>query len=885
MLRKNILLLPLFILFANISFGQLYKFHIPIGSANNDDEGKKMVCDTAGNIYITGWFKETIDMIPGTGTYNISSNGWSYLDIFLAKYDKNGVLIWAKAIGGPGVEQVYDIILDDSANIYMCGSHDFGFDPDPGSGIPVLNPMGLKDCFFAKYTTNGNCVYAKRFGSTGDDQAFCIALDNSNNIYLGGFTSGNTDFDPSPGTAIINGQGQHDAFFAKFDNAGNYQWANQIGGINPDFIEGISVSSLGNVFVGGRFQASVDFDPSSNSVIKTVPGFASYPDAFVAKYDTNGNFLWVNQIGSTDDDFCWGVKVDAQENVHVIGNFALTVDFNPGPGVYNLVSNGGTLDSYFAKYDSNGNFIWAKSFGSPQINYADVGLSIDVDLFGDVYISGRFAGTSDFDCGPGVFNITASGAGGFVDSYLAKYKANGDYLWAYKIGGTAHDWGQKVVVNDSGYVFLAGWFMGNNVSFNIVYGGNTSNSVGQEDAYFVKYSQLPAAAGTISGPASFCKNTIQNFSVPTIFNATNYVWILPSGANIVSGNGTNNVSIEFLDSITNGQISVYGNNHFGNGIASFKTINVFDTPIANIVNNDTTICENTTITLYGTATNGSSPYTYLWNPNGVTNINNTIIASTSLSYYFRVTDTNGCYSTDTINIDTLPTPQLTLSHSNNTTICGNDSVLFDVSPITTGINYVWILNGDTIFSAPNAPSYSVYTSGNYSVITTNTFGCSSYLDTITITHTGSCDVWPGDSDNNNVVDNNDILPIGIHYGNTGTSRSIVSNTWQAFPATDWGALQSNNNDIKHVDCNGDGIIDMNDTLAINQNFSLSHSIVPVTPEFRITNPDIYFNSTSTNYSSGTFVDLDIILGNATIPATNIYGLVFDINYDASLIQS
>ncbi|MCW3083530.1 MAG: hypothetical protein JWP12_896 [Bacteroidetes bacterium] len=146
------------------------------------------------------------------------------------------------------------------------------------------------------------------------------------------------------------------------------------------------------------------------------------------------------------------------------------------------------------------------------------------------------------------------------------------------------------------------------------------------------------------------------------------------------------------------------------------------------------------------------------------------------------------------------------------------------------------------------------------------------------------DVWPGDADKNNLVDNNDLLPIGLFYGQTGSPRASISNTWTAYPAMDWGVGQISGFDIKHIDCNGDGTIDDNDTLAVNLNFSSTHALRPMAgTHYRNLTPPMYWVTGSTDYNAGDWVTADLYLGNSSAPVTALYGIAFDVNYTASLV--
>jgi len=121
--------------------------------------------------------------------------------------------------------------------------------------------------------------------------------------------------------------------------------------------------------------------------------------------DTNGDLVWARSMGGTGDDGGWGIAVDGAGNVYTTGEFRLTVDFDPGPGSFNLSSEGG-LDIFVSKLDANGDFIWARAMGGSG---NDLGWSIAVDGTGNVYTTGDYAAIADLDPGPDTFNLPWAG--------------------------------------------------------------------------------------------------------------------------------------------------------------------------------------------------------------------------------------------------------------------------------------------------------------------------------------------------------------------------------------------------------------------------------------------------------------------------------------------
>jgi len=459
-----------------------YSWAEKIGSGV-DDGSRSTAVDGSGNVYITGYFRGTnIDFDPGAGTAYLSSAGWD--DIFFAKYDASGNYLWAKSIGSASYgEQGLSIAVDGSGNVYITGYFASTADFDPGAGTASLTPVGGFDIFFAKYDTNGNYLWAKNIGGASSDQGNSIAVDGSGNVYITGSFLGTADFDPGAGVAnlIALGGTIGDTFFAKYDTSGNYLWAKRIGNAQDDTGYGIAVDSNGNVYITGFFQnIAMDFDPGAGTANLTPVGSI---DIFFAKYDASGNYLWAKRIGSAYADQGNSIAVDGSGNVYITGAFKGTADFDPGAGVANLIAATGYFDIFFAKYDTNGNYLWAKRIG--HSSYDDSGNSIAVDGSGNVYITGAFRGAADFDPGAGTASLTPVGG---VDIFFAKYNASGNYLWAKRIGSTGTDAGYSIAVDGSDNVYITGWFQGT-ADFDPGAGVANLISAGSYDIFFAKYTQ------------------------------------------------------------------------------------------------------------------------------------------------------------------------------------------------------------------------------------------------------------------------------------------------------------------------------------------------------------------------------------------------------------
>ena len=166
-----------------------------------------------------------------------------------------------------------------------------------------------------------------------------------------------------------------------------------------------------------------------------------------------GDFAWVKAMGADKDDMGYSIVVDTSGNVYTTGSFRGTVDFDPGPGTYNLSSVGTVNAVFISKLDSSGNFLWAKAISGANC----IGQSITVDNSGNVYTTGFFWYTIDFDPGPGTSNLESEG---WSDIFILKLDSNGDFVWAKAMGGTLYDNAYGIAVDTSGNVYTTGYFQG-----------------------------------------------------------------------------------------------------------------------------------------------------------------------------------------------------------------------------------------------------------------------------------------------------------------------------------------------------------------------------------------------------------------------------------------
>jgi hypothetical protein len=282
-------------------------------------------------------------------------------------------------------------------------------------------------------------------------------------------------------------------------------WAKQLGGTSTDVALSISVDSSGNVYTTGPFQGTADFDPGAGTANLTSAGG---DDSFISKLDSSGNYVWAKQLGGIGNDVGYGISVDSSGNVYITGTFNDTADFDPGAGTANLTSVG-SQDSFISKLDSSGNYVWAKQLGGTS---ADVARDISMDSGGNVYTTGTFQGTADFDPGASTANLTSAGG---RDSFISKLDSSGNYVWAKQLGGTGNDIGRSISVDSSSNVYTVGYFTG---TADFDPGASTANLTagGATNSFISKLSQTEPPTLTVSAtPLGYTENDSATLLDPT----------------------------------------------------------------------------------------------------------------------------------------------------------------------------------------------------------------------------------------------------------------------------------------------------------------------------------------------------------------------------------
>ena len=689
-----------------LSLAQSLQWAKQLGGVSTNCWGMSVATDGVGNVYTAGVFLETIDFDPGSGTFNLTSAGGQ--DVFISKLDASGNFIWAKQLGGTSNDSYCTIIIDGSGNIYTTGWFWGTADFDPGPGTYNLTSVGGYGVFVSKLDASGNFIWAKQWGGTSADISTDIATDAAGNVYTSGFFNGTVDFDPGVGTfnltAALSTLG---AFISKLDASGNFVWAKKWGGTSAESSSGysIAVDASGNIYTCGNFVGTVDFDPGVGTFNLTAIAVGGY-HGFISKLDASGNFVWAKAMdGTSITGRNQSITTDAAGNVYTTGWFDGTVDFDLGAGTFNLTAAG--KDIFISKLDASGNFIYAKQLGGIS---EDEGWSIVTDACGNVYTTGYFYGTVDFDPGLGIFNLTAPA--GVVEAFISKLDPSGNFILAKQFGGTSL--GMEITTDAAENVYTTGWFSGTG-DFDPDSGIFNLTAAGSLDAFISKYNLTLTPPDTIIGNTTICSASSNTYSITAVSGATSYTWVLPSGW---TGSSTT-TSITTTASSTGGTISVKANNSCDTSAA--QTLNVTVNTVVLTTTTTNAGCGSSNGTATVTATGGTSPYTYLWS-NGASTSSASNLSSGN--YSVTITDKNGCTTTASVTINNVSGPSATASGTDAT--CGNSNGTATVTATagTSPYTYLWS-NGASTSSATNIAA------GSYTVTVTDKNGCTASA-TVTI---------------------------------------------------------------------------------------------------------------------------------------------------------
>jgi hypothetical protein len=567
-------------------------------------------------------------------------------------------------------------------------------------------------------------------GAGGDSGKDIVADANGNIILISDFAS-TVDFEPGVGVTNLTAAGSTDGGITKYDPNGSLVWAVKVGGTGTDALNSVDVDNAGNIYVSGIFNGTADFDPGVGTANLTSAG--GY-DCFILKLDQDGNFGWVKQIGGTADDGTTSINVDPSGNVLISGYFRNTIDFDPDGGVVNSTS-AGSADAYVLKLSSAGSFVWRYVFGAAN---DDDARALTTDASGNVYVTGYFAGTVDFDYSGTTQNLVGTGVSEEV--FVLKIAAAGTYINAAGLGSSSFDSGRAITLDSNNDVILAGYFSGT-VDFDPGAGTNNKTSGGVRDVFVLKldnslgYIWASHASGSSDDEAwsvetdnednvfiaGFIRTTVDFDPGPGTQNVTvscgcgfadQFYWKLDADGNYLSadiaGAGGNDHSLAFYPSgdyvYITGYLQGTSDYDFESGVTNLTSAGSGDVYLAKYYNCNPIHTNDVVVSC-----------------DAITWIDGITYSSDNNTATHLLTSVNGCDSTVHLNLMIKSIDDQTVTPS-ATTICDNGNVTVDLGSSQTGVFYSLVDQSTlTVLDGPLEGNGSVLTLDAGTITTTTTY--------------------------------------------------------------------------------------------------------------------------------------------------------------------
>lgn len=726
-------------------------------------------------------------------------------------------------LGGDDTDNLFDINIASNNDIIL-----FGHSRSSISGEKTQNNVGFDDFWMVKTDSLGNKLFDKTIGGSSGDYATKIIITPDGGYLMAGFSISNISGDKTQST-----RGGYDYWLVKLDSAGNKIWDKAYGGPLLDYLFDFIPTTDGNYIFAGYSSSNIGFEKTDTSR----GGF----DFWLVKIDTSGNVIWDKTYGGTNNDYLEVIK-NTPDGGYLMGGTSYS---NAGADKTDSLIGGANTDFWIIKIDSAGSKLWDKGIGGDSTDaLADIIQTQDGN-----YV---LAGSSKSGIG---FNKTTTNKGG-DDYWIVKMDPNGNVLWDKTIGGSGLDNCFTIIETTDGGFALGGF------SSSAISGDKTDSLRGVNDIWIVRLAAPFGVSVSSTNVGCFGNNdgtiTVSAFGgIPPY----SYLWSNNSTTSSVTGLNAGNFILTVSDA--SGGIIV-------------DTIVISQPDSINItLNTLNTLCYGVND---GVATamvsGGVSPYLFNWSNNQTTSVASGLSAG---NYTLTVKDFNNCQNFKSTAINSSISIAISFIDLYNE-ICNMSDGAVTAKPSngTPPYNFSW--SNGTVDS-----SIFMIKAGTYTVTITDSLGCYEINNVVITNIPGPCDaVWPGDVDNDSVSNNIDILGIGLHFNKSGPQRSIKGNMWKCHFSLNWNDTLADGSDIKHVDCNGDGKINEDDTLALNLNFQYIVNKKPILNVFNPINPDLYFEVLTPNVAPGTDIEVKIMAGKDSV---SLYGLTFDIQLAPALIDT
>ncbi|MGZ4082054.1 MAG: T9SS type A sorting domain-containing protein [Bacteroidia bacterium] len=841
-----------------------------------EDDIKDFSVDSAGNFVFGGHFYSTT-MDFGN---SVTLGGGTSMSAFVAKCDANGNALWARYVDAYStLEEIVGVNIDASGNTTIVGTSN-GTSVNYGGGV-INTPIGE---YTIKYNSSGNVLWTKNVGGSR------VTSDRNGNIYsLGTFAKDSIEFGSgvtlkNPNIGVVsNGWYYNNFFLVKYSSSGIPLWARTNDGNSGGTGEVISKDKNDNLLIAGRF-----FTPSFSIQGMTYADTSS-SKYFMTKCDTAGNFYWIK---GGSPGYITSVAPDASNNYMDGGNFSDSVKvigndtlFNPyknptmfitmlppcggpyanaGPDTAICLNNGIMLHAWGGQ-----TYSWAPTTGLSDPNISNPIASPTTTTQYTVTVTNECGTTTDVM----KLNVRTSPLIGIVGTNTVCSNAS-------------------VVLTGSGvntYTWMPGSFHSQIINAtaptSTVYTltGNLGSCLGSKT---FSITSLPAPnVAIIQDTACWSRPHIIKAT-----GATSYTW----------STGSHYDTTIVTTTINNKTYTVTGSDGTCSAVVT-KAVPINYVAAFSGRSGQSSYCTGSAslpMDLYSNPT-GAKFFWFNDNPsNGIPAqgfgttipaISTVVAQNTTIRV---VPDYYGCKG-DTASFTANVNLTATVTPVPSQALCGGSTfggLTFTVDPPGTPIS--WTNNNTHIGLATgtftgNIAPFTVPTMTNGQMVAINYVASGSLCNS---TQTFSLDVeqncvWPGDADENLVVNNTDLFPIGIKYGKSGVARVTQGNNWQGVPCWGWSDWQyPTGYNTYFADCNGNGTVDIGDTLAINLNYSLTHAARSGPPHVQSGIADVYVSFDKPQYLPGDTVNIYVSIGDFGNQQSNFYGAAFTLNYDNSKVE-
>jgi len=376
---------------------ELKKQWVRILGSSSLDYATSISTSSDGTIYLAGITEGELDDQNSSGSR----------DVFIAKYNSNGIKEWTRILGSSDYDDATSITTATNGSIYLAGNTYSNLDGQLNNGDG--------DAFITKYNSDGTKAWTRILGSPYWDYATSITTSNDGAIYLAGNTEGYLDdqlLDSSTGV-----------FIAKYNSDGIIEWTRLLGSSPTEGEISITTSDDGSIYLAGGTEAHLDGQENNGG----------YSDVFITKYNSDGTKEWTRLLGSSDYDYATSIATASDGFIYIAGNTYGNID-----GQLNN-ENG---DAFITKYNSDGSKVWTQILGSSEYDYAT---SITTSSNGFVYLLGNTYGDID-----GQTNNSGH------DNFITKFNNNGTKEWTHLLGTSTWDTAKSIATSSNVFIYVAG---------------------------------------------------------------------------------------------------------------------------------------------------------------------------------------------------------------------------------------------------------------------------------------------------------------------------------------------------------------------------------------------------------------------------------------------